>query len=118
MVTTMMSEVWREAGSRRSLAGAVFPGFQGKCSSVSNDFLDEGKIKAAVRRPETDTLKLSEVILGEKCAKTIDEVSTLVRTKYENVAVYRARQALLHAAKLDPPAVANASAITEAKLAT
>jgi hypothetical protein len=37
-----------------------------------------------------------------------------IRVAYEGLA----RQALLHAAKLDPAAVANASAITEAKLAT
>lgn len=37
-----------------------------------------------------------------------------IRVAYEGLA----RQALLHAAELDPAAVANASAITEAKLTT
>jgi hypothetical protein len=39
-----------------------------------------------------ESLKLSEVIVGEKCATKVDEVRALV-TKYKDVAVYRARSA-------------------------
>ena len=41
-----------------------------------------------------DTLRLSEVIIGEKCTVKLDEVRALVRDNYEDdVAVYKARSA-------------------------
>jgi len=40
-----------------------------------------------------ETLKLREVILGAKCTTKIDDVCALVRTKYKDVAVYKARPA-------------------------
>jgi hypothetical protein len=39
-------------------------------------------------------LKLSEVILGERCKETVDDVrSSLVYKKHPNVAVFQARSA-------------------------
>lgn len=45
--------------------------------------------------PFDDTLQLSEVILGARCTKTLDYVTSVVRNnnKYKNVAVYKARPA-------------------------
>lgn len=43
--------------------------------------------------PFDDTLKLSEIILGEKCTKTPEEIRALVSKKYGRVPVYQARSA-------------------------
>jgi hypothetical protein len=40
-----------------------------------------------------DTLKLSEVILGERCRKTVPEVRSSLVQKYPDVAVFKARAA-------------------------